>query len=76
MAGIDVNLHNRNTYVGAIFAGNDIITRNNKDIDGQLIALNNIYLENKAQIPEPTTAPVWNPSGVDDPEVVVGGWLQ
>lgn len=76
IAAVNVNLFNRNRYTGAIFAGNDITTRNNKVIDGPLIALNNVYLENKAQLPSQTTPPIWNPSGVEAPEIIVGGWLQ
>jgi hypothetical protein len=77
IAGGDVNLFNRNSYTGAIFAGNNISTRNNKLIIGQLIAMNNIYLENKAQILPPPEAPLWNPNGdIPEPEIVVGGWLK
>jgi hypothetical protein len=76
LAGVNVNLLNRNRYTGAVFAGNDIVTRNNKVIDGQLIALNSIYLENKAQLPTQSDAPVWDPNGQPDPDIVVGGWLQ
>ncbi len=76
LAGVDVNLLNRNRYTGAIFAGNNIVTRNNKVIDGQLIALNNIYLENRAEIPFQVKAPIYDPNGRPDPEIVVGGWLE
>jgi hypothetical protein len=76
LAGVDINLNNRNHFTGAIFAGNNITSRNNKTIDGQLIALNNIYLENRAQLPALSTPPAWTPDGVDDPEIIVGGWLQ
>lgn len=76
LAGANLNLFNRNRYTGAVFAGNNITTRNNKVIDGQMIALNNIYLENKAEIPTQTSSPVWDPNGVPDPEIIVGGWLQ
>lgn len=76
LAGVDVNLFNRNRYTGAIFAGNNITTRNNKVINGPLIALNNVYVENKAQLPSQTKPPTWNPDGIEDPEIIVGGWLQ
>jgi formylmethanofuran dehydrogenase subunit C len=76
LAGVDLNLLNRNRYTGAVFAGNNIVTRNNKVIDGQLIALNNVYVENRAEIPTQSDAPIWNPNGTPDPEIVVGGWLQ
>jgi len=76
VAGVNVSLNNRNNYTGAIFAGNDIISLNKKIINGQLIALNNIYIANGAEIPAPTSAPSWDPSGVSDPEIIVGGWLQ
>ncbi len=77
LAGVDINLFNRNRYTGAIFAGNNIVTRNNKVINGQLIALNNVYLENRAEIPKQTDSPAWDPNGaVPDPEIVVGGWLK
>jgi hypothetical protein len=77
LAGVDVNLNNRNRYTGAVFAGNNIVTRNNKVINGQLIALNNIYLENRGEIPAQTTSPLFDPSGAPPtPEIVVGGWLE
>ncbi len=76
LAGVNLKLLNRNRYTGAVFAGNDIVTRNNKVIDGQLIALNNIYAENRAEVPSQTSPPVWDPSGDVDPDIIVGGWLQ
>jgi hypothetical protein len=76
LAGLDVNLHNRNHFTGVIFAGNNITSRNCKTIDGQLIALNNIYVENGAELPTQGTPPIWDPDGVEDPEIIVGGWLQ
>ncbi len=77
LAGVDVNLFNRNRYTGAVFAGNNITTRNNKTIKGQLIALNNVYLQNKVQVLPPPTSPAWTPyDDVPDPDIVVGGWLR
>ncbi len=77
LAGVDINLANRNNYTGAIFAGNNITSRNCKVINGQLIALNNIYVENGAEIPALTASPAWDPTGaVPDPDIVVGGWLK
>jgi hypothetical protein len=76
LAGVDINLNNRNHFTGAIFAGNNITSRNNKTIDGPLIALNNIYVENRAELPAPAAPPAWTPDKIADPEVIVGGWLQ
>ncbi|NQU39023.1 MAG: hypothetical protein HQ523_03635 [Lentisphaerae bacterium] len=77
LAGMNIGLHNRNTYYGVIFAGNDIVSRNNRDITGALVALNNIYVENHAVINPLTQSPAWTPEGSNaTPEVVVGGWLR
>ncbi len=77
LAGVDVNLFNRNRYTGAVFAANDITTRNNKIIAGQLIALNNVYLKNAVQVLPPPASPAWSPyDDVPDPDIVVGGWLK
>ncbi len=77
LAGVDINLLNRGRYVGAAFAGNNITTINNKVIEGQLLAMNNIYVKNEAQVLPPTDPPAWTPNDdVPDPEIVVGGWLK
>lgn len=76
IAGVNINLLNRNRYDGIIWAGNNIVTRNNKIINGALIALNNIYLENKAQLPGTHSSPDWNPDGTPEQEVIVGGWVE
>jgi hypothetical protein len=77
LAGVDLNLLNRGRYVGAAFAGNNITTLNNKVIRGQLLAMNNIYIKNEAQVLPPTYAPDWTPNDdVPDPDIVVGGWLK
>ena len=77
LAGVDINLLNRGRYVGAAFAGNNITTINNKVIEGQLLAMNNIYVKNEAQVLPPTDAPAWTPNDdVPDPDIVVGGWLK
>ena len=41
-----------------------------------LIALNDIYLENRAQLLPQTKPPIWDSNGEEDPEIIVGGWLQ
>jgi len=76
LAGVNINLMNRNNYTGVIWAGNNIVTRNNKTIDGALIALNNVDARNQASLDGPFDPPVWSPGAPPMPEVIVGGWLE
>lgn len=77
LAGMNVGLHNRNNYYGVIFAGNDIISRNRRYIEGALVALNNIDVDNATTLNPLTQSPAWSPnSSSTPPDVVVGGWLR
>ncbi len=77
LAGMNISLHNRNAYYGVIFAGHDIVSRNNRYIQGALVALNNVYVEGGATIDPLTDSPHWSPNQSNTPpEVVVGGWLR
>jgi hypothetical protein len=78
LAGIDVNLHNRNTYTGVIFAGNNVSMRNNRTINGSVIALNDVLVENGAFIDPPPSPPAWSPDDTNEtpPSVLIGGWLK
>ncbi|OGV70229.1 MAG: hypothetical protein A2283_05140 [Lentisphaerae bacterium RIFOXYA12_FULL_48_11] len=70
IAGYNVDCDNRNNFGGMIFAGNDIIMSNNRDIRGKLVALNNIYIRNRGVVTPPPSANSGNP------QVVIGGWLR
>lgn len=78
LAGIDVNLFNRNTYYGVIFAGNNVTMRNRRDIIGAVIALNDVLVENGATIDPLMFTPAWAPDDTNTtpPSVLVGGWLE
>lgn len=78
IAGIDVNLHNRNVYNGVIFAGNNVSMKNNRTINGSVIALNDVMIANGATIDPPPYPPAWSPDDTNNvpPEVIVGGWIK
>jgi len=77
LAGVDVNLYNRGRYTGAIFAGNNITSRNSKVVDGQVMALNNVYLSGKiVVVSQFGNSPIWDPTGTPAPDIVLGGWLR
>lgn len=77
LAGIDVNLHNRNVYNGVIFAGNNVSSRNFRTINGCIIALNNVEADNRMVINPLTYSPAWDPTDTNPaPELIVGGWLR
>ncbi len=78
LAGVDVNLHNRNEYYGVIFAGHDISSRNRRTVNGAMVALNNIEADNQLTINPLTQPPAYSPNTTTSPppEVIVGGWLR
>ena len=78
LAGINVNLHNRNSYIGVIFAGNNVTMRNNRYINGSIIALNDVLVENGATIDPLDWPPAWSPDDTNEtpPSVLIGGWLK
>lgn len=78
IAGIDVNLHNRNEYTGVIFAGNNVSMKNRRTITGSVIALNDVFIANGAFIDPPLYPPAWSPDDTNNipPQVLVGGWLK
>ncbi|MBL7076668.1 MAG: hypothetical protein ISS31_04275 [Kiritimatiellae bacterium] len=77
LAGMNINLHNRNSYYGVIFAGHDIVSRNRRYINGALVAMNNVYVDNSTTIDPLTKSPDWSPNASNTPpEVDVGGWLR
>ena len=77
LAGMNVELLNRNTYQGVIFAGNNIRIRNNRDITGALVSLNNITMDNRGVVNPLTQSPSFTPEDTNSvPEVIVGGWLR
>jgi hypothetical protein len=76
LAGVNVELLNRNTYWGIIWAANDVINNNRRHIDGGIIAMNNVVSENQMDL-TPITAPDWDPLVLTNYSVVVvmGGWI-
>ena len=78
LAGMNVSLNNRNSYEGVIFAGNNIVSRNNRYIHGALLALNMIYVEDGCTIDPIEQPPAWSPIDTNNlpPIVTVGGWLR
>jgi hypothetical protein len=78
LAGIDVNLHNRNSYIGVIFAAGSVTMRNRRTINGSIIAIGEVLIENGATIDPLDFPPSWSPDDTNDvlPQVIIGGWLE
>lgn len=77
-AGVDVNLNNRNSYYGVIFAANDVNTDNNRTVNGTIIALNNVTVANRCTLNPLPYFPAWDPADTNTspPSVIIGGWLR
>jgi hypothetical protein len=79
LAGGDIDLRNRGVnYYGVIWSANDIRVANLKTIDGALIALNNVYMQNNSTLTPLSSSPAWGPLAIASQEVriVIGGWIR
>jgi len=74
----NINLHNRNSYYGIIWAAQNIDSHNNRYVDGSLVALGDVSCANRAELNPLPWPPDWDPDDTNDepPEVIVGGWLE
>jgi len=78
LAGVDINLYNRNDLYGVFFACGNITSVNKKNITGCLIAGGNVSIKNNFDM-EPLYHDVqWSPLDTNqNPSIpIVGGWLE
>lgn len=73
----NIDLDNRETYNGVIYADGNVIIRNNMTCHGGIISGGYTDIKNKVTMNQPNGYPPWDPLNPSvPPEVIVGGWLK
>ena len=71
-----IDLNNRNNYEGVIYGKLSVDSWNRKLLYGGIVSHGWINIRNRMELFRQSGYPIWDPANTNDPDVVVGGWVQ